>query len=167
MLNGNKANPLVSQLFIGGLGGGGGSLVPLFPCSLVPLFPTKFPYVPLSPKSNFFRFWCSLFPKISETRLLFPYSQLYFPCSLTPLGEPLYSSIYVVNVAAIFTGWIQRAQLVFFFVLFCFVLFRLCFLFFVFFLCLCFFVFLLNYQKIQKRVNCMGTLHVSKSGAGI
>ena len=43
-----------------GRGGGGGSVFP-------------------RPLKVFFRCWCSLFPKKSETQLLFPRSQLYFP----------------------------------------------------------------------------------------
>ena len=51
-------------------GGGGGSMFPRYQqnCPCVPVFP-----------KSILSIWCSLFPKISQTQLLFPCSQLYFP----------------------------------------------------------------------------------------
>ena len=65
----DKLRPTASQRWGGGGGGGGScSLVQnkvslVFPCSLKVVL----------------QFWCSPFPNISETQLLFPCSQLYFP----------------------------------------------------------------------------------------
>ena len=58
----NKAGVARGEDIPGGGGRGPGFLVPnimflVFPCSL----------------KIFFRFWCSLFPKIPETQLLFPF----------------------------------------------------------------------------------------------